>query len=68
MNGKRKAKDEKFGFGGKKRGAKRNTKESAGDISEYKPFRKPGFNKKLGKGNKRPGKERRKQQKGKGKK
>ncbi|XP_060519749.1 probable rRNA-processing protein EBP2 homolog [Cylas formicarius] len=33
---KRKFKDQKFGFGGKKRGLKINTKESAGDISEYK--------------------------------
>jgi rRNA-processing protein EBP2 len=60
------AKDKKFGFGGKKRGSKQNTKESADDISEYNKFRRPagggggGFKKKLGKGaNKRPGKEKR---------
>ncbi|CAH1106533.1 unnamed protein product [Psylliodes chrysocephalus] len=39
---KRKMKDKKFGFGGKKRGMKKNTRESAGDISEYKSPGKPG--------------------------
>jgi len=33
---KRKMKNKKFGFGGKKKGAKLNTKESAADISDYK--------------------------------
>ena len=68
VNGKRKFKDEKFGFGGKKRGAKRNTKDSNNDMSEYKPFRGAGMNKKLGKGNQRPGKDKRKQMKNKNKK
>lgn len=31
---KRQAKDQKFGFGGKKRGSKRNTAESAADMSD----------------------------------
>jgi rRNA-processing protein EBP2 len=58
------AKDKKFGFGGKKRGSKKNMKESVDDISEFRKFRRPGvggaFNKKLGKGAiKRPGKEKR---------
>merc|ERR550519_1635935 len=46
---KRKAKDKKFGFGGKKRGLKHNTKESANDVSEYRPFKKGG-GKKVGGG------------------
>ena len=72
---KRMAKDKKFGFGGKKRGMKQNTKESADDISEYNKFRRPGgaggggFKKKLGKGaSKRPGKETRNKNKNKKKK
>jgi len=56
VNGKRKAKNEKWGFGGKKRGMKKNTKESANDVSEYRPSRAPGSKG----GNKRPGKDRRK--------
>jgi len=36
-------KNEKFGFGGKKRGMKRNTKESADDISGYRQPRRPGI-------------------------
>lgn len=56
---KRKMRDKKFGFGGKKRGSKMNTKESAGDISEYRKPHKPLMGKK-GKGpSKRPGKNRR---------
>lgn len=39
---KRKMKDKKFGFGGKKRGLKANTKESAADISEYKKPKRDG--------------------------
>lgn len=70
---KRMAKDKKFGFGGKKRGTKQNTKESADDISGFKKFKRPGagggFNKKLGKAaNKRPGKEKRMKMKNKKKK
>ena len=67
VNGKRKFKDEKFGFGGKKRGMKKNTNESSNDVSDYKPFRAGGVSKKLGKGNQRPGKDRRKQMKNKNK-
>ena len=66
---KKKQKDSKFGFGGKKRGNKKNTRDSAADVSDYK---KPGnpmvgkFRKdKGGKGNQRPGKNRRVQMKGK---
>ncbi|ERL88825.1 hypothetical protein D910_06207 [Dendroctonus ponderosae] len=33
---KRKMKNKKFGFGGKKKGLKRNTNDSAADISEYR--------------------------------
>lgn len=36
--GKRKARDNKFGFGGKKRGQKRNTKDSSMDTGGSKPF------------------------------
>lgn len=35
---KRKARDNKFGFGGKKRGLKRNTKDSSMDTGGSKPF------------------------------
>ncbi|CAH0554571.1 unnamed protein product [Brassicogethes aeneus] len=65
---KRKMRDKKFGFGGKKKGMKMNTKESAADISEYKRSGKPGGKGKGGKavGNKRPGKNRRAQNKAKG--
>merc|ERR550519_1505829 len=38
--GKRQAKDKKFGFGGKKRGMKRNDKKSADDVSSFRPFNK----------------------------
>ena len=34
---KRKFKDEKFGFGGKKRKIKKNDAESSKDMSSYKP-------------------------------
>merc|ERR1711971_1195982 len=41
--GKRKFKDKKFGFGGKKRGLKSNTKDSVNDVTGYKPgFKKRG--------------------------
>ena len=68
----RKAKDKKFGFGGKKKGSKANTRNSADDISSYRPFPKnnKGPAKAGGKGKtmgaklkqKRLGKSRRKQQ------
>ncbi|XP_034946422.1 probable rRNA-processing protein EBP2 homolog [Chelonus insularis] len=58
-NYKQKMKNAKFGFGGKKKGSKKNTRESAADISEYKRPRKEGVkNGKVGK-KKRLGKSRR---------
>ena len=39
---KRKMKDVKFGFGGKKRGSKKNTRNSSADVSEYKRPAKHG--------------------------
>ena len=68
---KRNFKDKKFGFGGKKRGLKKNDKKSADDVSSFKPFNKGGSgpNKKLGKGKlKRPGKDKRQKMKNKKKK
>uniref|UniRef100_A0A3Q1J9R5 EBNA1 binding protein 2 n=2 Tax=Anabas testudineus TaxID=64144 RepID=A0A3Q1J9R5_ANATE len=67
-NAKRKFKDQKFGFGGKKSGKKWNTKESHNDVSS---FRAKVANAKGGKGgkkgkvgkNKRPGKSVRKKMK-----
>lgn len=58
MQAKRRHKDKKFGFGGKKRGLKRNTKSSTSDVSEY---RGPGKQKRPGAAQKRqrPGKSRR---------
>lgn len=64
---KRKNKDKKFGFGGKKRGMKMNTKDSAADISEYKRSGKVGKNIAQKLKNKRPGKNKRIQKKSKGK-
>lgn len=64
---KRKKRDKKFGFGGKKKGMKLNTKESAADISEYRGSangKMKGGNKLK---NKRPGKNRRIQKKARGK-
>ncbi|XP_063075752.1 probable rRNA-processing protein EBP2 [Engraulis encrasicolus] len=72
-NAKRKYKDQRFGFGGKKKGGKWNTKESHNDTSGFrakvahgkggKTFGKGG--KKAGRqGNKRPGKEARRKMKG----
>lgn len=63
---KRQFKDKKFGFGGKKKGGKANTKQSTDDVSGYKPFR----NKKVGAGGKmakpkRAGKARRQKMKSK---
>lgn len=63
-----KMKNKKFGFGGRKKGSKMNTKDSAADISEY---RRPGKgnNKKGGKAASiRPGKNRRQKMKSKGRK
>jgi len=63
-NGKRQYKDEKYGFGGKKRGMKRNTRDSVNDIADIKKHRgNKGFkgNQKSKNGaSKRMGKERRK--------
>ena len=60
---KRNFKDKKFGFGGKKRGIKKNDQKSADDVSSYKRFDKNGArgpNNKSGKGKmKRPGKDKR---------
>lgn len=39
---KRKNKDKKFGFGGKKKGSKLNTKDSAADVSDYRRPARPG--------------------------
>ncbi|XP_013100025.1 probable rRNA-processing protein EBP2 homolog [Stomoxys calcitrans] len=55
---KRKQRDKKFGFGGKKKGAKRNTKSSAAGLENTKqPRRRVGS--KAAPGNKRVGKARR---------
>lgn len=73
---KRKMRDKKFGFGGKKRGLKKNTRDSAADVSEYEQTGKPNkakgkkFNNKAHKSNpkakgKRLGKSRRAKVKGK---
>ncbi|KAI8884305.1 eukaryotic rRNA processing [Backusella circina FSU 941] len=48
---KRQSKDQKYGFGGKKRYAKSNTAESSDAIGGYNKMRKAGFN--AGKGGKR---------------
>ncbi|CAJ1061073.1 probable rRNA-processing protein EBP2 [Xyrichtys novacula] len=61
-NAKRKYKDQKFGFGGKKSGKKWNTKESFNDVSGFRAKvahakgNKGGKKGKGGKQNKRPGK------------
>lgn len=64
---KRKMKDTKYGFGGKKRGSKKNTKTSSADVTEYRRPLKPGQNlkKKGGKSKQRVGKNRRIQMKAK---
>ncbi|KAJ8346203.1 hypothetical protein SKAU_G00303960 [Synaphobranchus kaupii] len=68
-NAKRKFKDQKFGFGGKKRGSKWNTKESHNDVSGFKAKVAHGKGgKKFGregkqKPNKRPGKDTRRRMK-----
>lgn len=64
---KMKMKAAKYGYGGKKRGSKWNTKSSSADVSEYKRPQKPGQGRK-GKGgnkNQRLGKNRRTQMKAK---
>ena len=58
---KRKFKDKKFGFGGKKKGKKANTRDSVNDVSSYKRPRAKGGAKPA---NKRPGKSRRQNIKG----
>lgn len=71
---KQKYKNKKFGFGGKKKGMKRNTKDSASDISEYRRPGKPNLKNKMGSkggvkgGNKRLGKNRRQKVKNRNKK
>lgn len=69
---KRNMKNSKFGFGGKKRGMKKNTRDSAADVSDYRRSEKPGRPGKFGKGKgaagqikQRPGKNRRVQMKAK---
>jgi rRNA-processing protein EBP2 len=62
MQAKRRYKDKKFGFGGKKRGLKRNTKSSTSDVSE---FRGPGKQKRPGAAQKRPGAAQKRQRPGK---
>ncbi|XP_008277640.1 putative rRNA-processing protein EBP2 [Stegastes partitus] len=65
-NAKRKYKDKKFGFGGKKSGKKWNTKESFNDVSSFRAkvaHAKGGKKGKGGKQNKRPGKSVRKKMK-----
>ncbi|XP_016333531.1 putative rRNA-processing protein EBP2 [Sinocyclocheilus anshuiensis] len=66
-NSKKKYKDKKFGFGGKKKGSKWNTKDSHDDVSGFKARMAHGKGgKQFGKGgktNKRPGKGARKKMK-----
>lgn len=65
---KQKLKNKKFGFGGKKKDSKRNTKASSADVSEYRRPFKPGKGKKSKEGHaKRLGKSRRLKVKGKNK-
>lgn len=52
--GKRKARDQKFGFGGKKRGMKRNTKDSSMDTGGSKPFKGANKGARGGNKNKKP--------------
>ncbi|XP_050990772.1 probable rRNA-processing protein EBP2 [Labeo rohita] len=66
LNAKRKYKEKKFGFGGRKKGSKWNTKDSHDDVSGFKAKMAHGKGgKNFGKGgkNKRPGKEARKKMK-----
>lgn len=66
VSGKRKARDAKFGFGGRKKGSKRNTKESFMNDAGRKGKKGPGGAGKGGAG-KRLGKSRRAQAKNRGK-
>jgi len=50
-NAKRRYKNQKFGFGGKKKGSKWNTKESFNDVSSFRS--KVAHNKGPGKGGKK---------------
>ena len=65
INRKRKAKDSKYGFGGKKKMAKKNTQESYKDVSTFssrvhsKPKRSAKNDKRQGGKPQRPGKTRR---------
>ncbi|XP_051868556.1 probable rRNA-processing protein EBP2 [Pristis pectinata] len=68
INAKRKYKNEKFGFGGRKKGLKWNTKESYDDVSSFKAKIAHSKNDRFGKGgkknaNKRPGKRNRQKMK-----
>lgn len=59
---KRQYKDSKFGFGGKKRGLKANTKESSASLDDRPSFKKHSKMQKPGKKNSkqlRPGKNKR---------
>lgn len=51
-SGKRKYKDQKFGFGGKKSGMKWNTKDSYNDVSSFRAKVAHGKGGKKGKGGK----------------
>lgn len=64
--GKRNARDKKFGFGGKKRGMKRNTKDSSMDTGGSKPFKPSHGGNKNKKPPKRLGKSKRVKAKSKG--
>ncbi|XP_044299010.1 probable rRNA-processing protein EBP2 isoform X1 [Varanus komodoensis] len=65
-NAKRRYKDQKFGFGGKKKGSKWNTQESHNDVSSFRAskahYKGPGKAGKRG-ANKRPGKKMRQKMK-----
>lgn len=63
---KRKARDQRFGFGGKKRGMKKNTKESSADVGGSKSFKNAGRGGKKG-ASSRPGKSKRVKSKAKSK-
>ncbi|GBP78191.1 Probable rRNA-processing protein EBP2 homolog [Eumeta japonica] len=64
INKKRISKDKKFGFGGKKRGSKLNTRESSNEIGSFNSSNKHNFRSKK-KNNQRPGKSKRNKAKGK---
>lgn len=56
-----KMKNSKYGFGGKKKGSKQNTKASASDVSEWQRPGKPGTKGRGSANKQRPGKNRRAQ-------